>query len=234
MTQLATMSTGNGLTVAGRDEDQSLSLSRIALYQGSNEEEEAYGKHDRGVFLDVLECRELGTTIRIMPVFAFATYAVWRKGESRPVQSWKDRREVPAELLEWTENKDGKRIPPEASESINVVCAVEKEPWPYLIVFKRTGLKCFEKIIKPLEARRALIGSGHGFYELSSVPDKSPDGKPYRRLTAKLVTQTGGNPPDDLVAIGNKVLAASAHARQQAEKLAEDGVGQDDKVPSDE
>lgn len=213
-----------GLAVAGRDEDQSLTLSRVVLYHGTPEEEELYGKHDRGTFVDALERRAVGKSIKIVPVFAFATYAVWREGEKLPVQSWKDRSQVPADLLEWTDKPGGGRQPPEAQESINVVCAVEGEPWPYLIVFKRTGLKAFDKIIKPLEARRAMTGAGHGFYELSSIGDKNPAGKPYQRLTARYVTETGGKPPEELTAIVNKVTSAQDHAQRQAEKLAADDV----------
>lgn len=205
-----------GLVVAGKDE-AGLNLSRVVLYQGTPKEEEVYGKHDRGTFLDSLDYRALGKEVKIMPVFAFATWAVWEQGASAPAQTWTDQRSVPKDLLEWSE-EGGKRIPPQAVESINVVCLVEGQQWPYVIVFKRTGLKAFNRTIAPLEARNASINKPPGLYALSSITDKNGQGQPFQRLTAR----PAGDPPAAMVALGLKILEARGTVRAKAEQVAAD------------
>lgn len=210
---------GGGLQVTGRNSGGS-NLSKVVLFQGTSEEEQVYGQHKRGVFLDALEVRELGEKINIMPIIAFAQWAVWEKGQRAPAQSWNDEKNVPPDLLQWTETADGHRIPPKAQMSVNVICCVNEEPWPVLFVFKRTGLKAFEKTINPLEARRGSVGKCPGLYELSSVDDKNPDGQPYKRLTARPV----GEPPAAMVELAKKVFDAQQRFKQKAAEMADDNV----------
>lgn len=210
-TALATSEDFGGFRIEGRDETGS-NLSRVVMFNGTVEEEAKYGQHTRGVFLDALEVRELGKSIRIMPVHIYATYAQWVKGQKQPVAKWDDKRDVPPELLEWGQDGSGKSIKPEVSESINVLCIVQgvndgnalTEPWPYLFVFKSTALKCFEQTIKPIEARRASTNKCPGLYEISSVPDKNADGQPFNRLTARFA----GEPPADVVTLARLLYKA--------------------------
>ena len=215
--ELATASDfGGGFSVHGKD-DAGSNLSRLSLYQGTAEEAAMYGDHPRGAFLDALEIRELGDKVKIMPVFAFARYSVWEQGQRIPVQTWDDQKDVPPDLLQWGE-ENGKRVPPKAQESVNLICCVEGEQWPYLVVFKRTGLKCFQRTINPLEGRRAAIGKCPGLYELSSIDDKDPNGKPYKRLTARPI----GDPPEDMVALALKVFKAQQTVREKATGLSDE------------
>lgn len=208
---------GGGLHVSGRS-DTGSNLSRVVLFQGTAEESVMYpGNFKRGEFLDALEIRSLGDHVRIMPIFAFAQYAVWEKGQRAPVETWDDEKKVPAPLLEWGE-ENGKRVPPKAQMSINCVCAVNDEPWPYLMVFKRTGLKAFERTINPLEARRGSIGKCPGLYELGSTDDKNPDGQPYKRLTAR----PAGEPPAEMIELAKKVFQARQKFQTKATEMAKD------------
>jgi hypothetical protein len=213
---------GGGLVVQGKSE-AGLNLSRVVLYQGTAEEDEMYGSHKRGTFLDALEVRELGTAIKVMPIFAFATWSIWEEGSRAPVQTWRDQNAVPREMLEWSE-VGGKRTPPQAQEAINVVCAVEGEPWPYLFVFKRTGLKAWGRTIQPLEARRGSIGKCPGLYELGSTDDKNADGKPFKRLSAR----PAGEPTAETVELAKKVFAAQQHLKEKAAEMAETEPGEVD------
>jgi hypothetical protein len=216
--ELATASAadfGGGLMVQGKQES-GLNLSRVVMFQGTAEEEEMYGQHKRGTFLDALEIRELGPAIKIMPIFAFATWSLWEEVSKVPVQTWYNQKDVPADLLAWTE-AGGVRTPPKAQEAINVVCAVDGEPWPYLLVFKRTGLKAWNRTIQPLEGRRGSIGKCPGLYELSSVDDKSGDGKPFKRLTAR----PAGEPSADTITLARKVFQAQQVLKAKAAEMAE-------------
>lgn len=227
MTTAMTMPTtsGGGLVIKGKT-DTGMSLSRVAMFQGTAEEEKMYGEHRRGTFLDVLEVRPLGEKIQIVPIAAFARYSRWEEGNNQPVESWENEADVPAALLQWTEDPDGKRHPPEARESINVVCAVKGEAFPYLFVFKSTGLKAFNKTILPLEQRRAIMGKGHGLYELGSVDDKNSNNQTYKRLTARPV----GEPDAELQAIVDKVKQVQSHIETTARDMADDAAP-DDGIP---
>lgn len=206
---------GGGLTVEGQ-EDTSPQLSRIVMYQGTAEEEEVYGQHSRGVFLDALESRELGTELEFMPVYAWASWAKFVSGQKAPEYSTRNKSEVPAEDLEFGE--DG--TPPAATESINVVIVVQGEAWPYLFVFKRTSLRAFTKTVKPIEARRAATGKTPGLYQLSSTDDKSADGKPFKRLVCRAL----GDPDAEVATLAKQVYDAMEGVKEKAAALADDGA----------
>ena len=214
-TGVATMSAqdfGGGLVVQGGDESGP-QLSKVVLFQGTAEEEEMYGEHRRGQFLDALESRELGEEIRIMPVYAWKTWAKFVKGEKRPEYSTDDFSAVPPDDLEWGE--DG--TPPAVTESINAVVAVQGEAWPYLFVFKRTSLKAFNKTVKPIEARRTATGKMPGLYLLASTDDKSADGKPFKRLTCRSL----GDPDAETATLAKKVFDSLDAYKQHAADLAD-------------
>jgi len=210
---------GGGLVIEGQD-DTGPQLSRIVMFQGTAEEEEVYGEHKRGVFLDALESRELGTEIEFMPVYAWASWAKFVPGQKAPEYSTRNKAEVPPADLEFGE--DGS--PPAATESINVVIVVKGEAWPYLFVFKRTSLRAFSKTVKPVEARRAATGKSPGLYQLASTDDKSADGKPFKRLVCRAL----GDPDKEVAVLAKKVFDAMDSVKEKAESLADDGSSGED------
>lgn len=215
---------GGGLTIEG-DDSNGPQLSRIVLYQGTAEEEEMYGEHKRGVFLDALESREIGAEVKFMPIYAWKSWAKFVPGQKAPEYSTRIKAEVPAEDLEW--GGDNGNEPPAATESVNVVVVVEGEEWPYLFVFKRTSLKAFNKTVKPIEARRATTGKTPGLYSLTSVDDKSADGKPFKRLACRAL----GDPTPDVMALGKSVFDAMDSVKVRAEEMAADGSAEVDGDP---
>lgn len=208
---------GGGLTVKGKS-DTGSNLSKLIMFQGTAEEEKMYGGHKRGMFMDALEIREIAETVRIMPVFAFAQWARWEEGAKQPSQVWHDEKDVPKELLEWTGEGD-RREPPVAQESINVVCCVEGEAFPFTFVFKRTSLRGFQRTISPLEARRGAMGKCPGLYEMTSEDDKNDQGQTFKRLKVRPV----GDPPAELTALAIQVFKAQqAFKAKAAEMVRED------------
>ena len=191
-------------------EETTPQLSRVVLFQGTAEEEEMYGEHKRGQFLDALESRELGASIKIMPVALWQSWARFEQGRKVPVYSTTVKSEVPHQDLEWVND-----MPPAATESINAVVIVQGEPWPYLLTFKRTGLKAFSKTIKPIEARRSMQQKTPGLYELTSVDDKSADGKPFKRMTCRSL----GDPDAETTTLAKTVFDALDQVKQQAHKM---------------
>lgn len=220
-------------SVEGRDQSSN-SLSRCVLYAGTAEEEVKYGKHDRGEFIDALEGREFGSEIYIMPIRAITRYQQWVQGQNRPVATWNNRKEVPPAMLEWKDN--GKGVPPtkpQVSESVDVVCVVvstkggepKLEEFPYIIQFKSTGLATFNKTIDKVEAARSAAGKVPGFYRLFGEDSKSPDGKPYKKLTA----QPKGEPPQEVIEFAVKVRKnIKTLVSQIADVVDDEGGGSDD------
>lgn len=196
---------GSGAVVHGRDAAKA--VSQVVLYQGTSTEEELYGKHARGLFLDALEKRPLGMTVQIIPVAGWMSWSRFEQGQVAPVYSFTDVSKVPADDLRWTE-EGMKRNPPLAVECVNLICVVNDEPWPCLVRFKRTSLKAYQRTIEPLEARH-----GHCLYELGSVPDKNASGQNYRRMTAKLVRRSN----DEELALVDKIKSVLSEVRAKAE-----------------
>lgn len=195
------------------------SLSRMAVFQGTAEEDAMYPGHNlkRGDFFDTLEVRKIGPSVKIVPIMGWVSWACFEKGSKIPVYSTTRRNEVPPEDVQWNENE-----PPRATESTNLVVVVEGEAWPYLFVFKRTGLEAFNKCIGPMEGRRGAMKKGPGLYELGTKDDKNPSGQSYKRLTARLI----GDPTPELIAIATTVHAGMADLRKKAEDMAKanDGI----------
>lgn len=213
---------GGGLRVEGL-EDSGPQLSKITLYQGTAQEQESYGTHERGEFLDALESRRLGKSIKVMPVAAWASWAKFVKGSQTPEYSETNKSRVPPEDLEW--GADG--TPPAATMAINVVAVVENEAWPYLLVFKRTGLKAFNKSIRPIEARRSSTGKPPGLYELASIDDKNADGQPFKRLTCRFV----GDPDADMQHLAKQVYDSIEAVKERAATMEQDAPQTDTEEP---
>lgn len=192
-------------------------LSRMAVFQGTAEEDAMYPGHTlkRGDFFDTLEVRRIGPSVKMVPIVGWVSWARFEKGSKIPVYSTTKRSEVPPEDLQWQENE-----PPAATESTNLVVVVDGEPWPYLFVFKRTGLEAFNKCIGPMEGRRGSMKKGPGLYELGTKDDKNPSGQSYKRLTARLI----GDPTSELLAVATTVHAGMAELRKKAEDMANDNI----------
>jgi hypothetical protein len=164
-----------GALVEGRD--AKMAISRVALYQGTAEEEQMYGpSFKRGDFIETLEKRNLGPSIEIVCIAGWVSWAKFVQGQKMPEYSTRNKAEVPAEDLVWNDDE-----PPAANETVNMVVLVNGEPFPSLFVFKRTGLKAYQRTIEPCEAR-----FGRCVYVLSSEKDQNASKQPYQRLTATM------------------------------------------------
>lgn len=171
-----------GLTVEGGE--SSPQLGRIAMYQGTSQEQQKYGEgvFKRGDFIDVLEGRKLATS-RIVVVHCEVIYQRWDKDQARPAYTYThaQRNLIPAEDLEW----DGD-LPPACAKMYRCIVLVDGEPWPYLFIVKRTMMKAFDHLLA-LEARRTATQRGSGLYELGAEDEKNAAGNSYKRLTVRPV-----------------------------------------------
>jgi len=216
-----------GLEVEGGD--TSPKLGRMALYQGTSQEQATYGegRFKRGDFLDVMEQRKLASS-KIVPIFATVLYQNWPKDAKTPLYTFShaEKHKIPKADLEWDNAK-----PPAATKIYSAVVLVESEPWPYLFQFKKTAARAFEQI-QAFEARRAAMNKGYGLYELYSEDEKNPAGNTYRKLKVR--------PPVDLpesmhdlarsVIAGLATMKAKAAAVEKDEDWGEVGGG-DDEIP---
>lgn len=200
-----------GLVVEGGDSGSK--LGRMALYQGTSQEQATYGegKFKRGDFLDVMEQRKLASS-KIVPVFATVVYQNWPKDSKTPLYTFshEQRHLIPRADLEW----DGDR-PPVATKIYNVVVLVEGEPWPYLLAFKKTAVRCFEQI-QAFESRRAATNRGYGLYELYSEDEKNPAGNTYRKLKVRPPVDL----PESMHELARSVIAGLAAMRAKAAEMA--------------
>lgn len=201
-------------------------LGRLAMYNGTTSEEATYEGCDfkRGNWIDVMEKRKIADSqVNIVPVCGFISWERFDQ-QGKLVYATHERSTVPAEDLEWPEqgqkNSDGK-FGPLASEVWNFVVLVQGEPWPYLLRFKRTGVKAGQDIAQ-LEARYATNGTGHRLYQLSSKQDKNAANQAFLRIGAKPVGQC----PADMLPTLAKAKAAAAAMLSKAKTMAdEDAAG---------
>jgi hypothetical protein len=196
-------------TVEG--DDSSTKLGRISLYQGTSQEQAMYGEGTfrRGDFVDCLERRKIASTF-IIPIHAEIKYQRWDDGAKLPAYTYssKERHLIPAEDLAW----DGSN-PPVAAKLIDMVVAVRGEPYPYLLTFKRTGLRAGELILQ-YEKRRAMKGLRFGMYELGSEDEKNTGGNVFRRLTVKNPVEATEDTFEVLASITQALAAVKAQAAQ--------------------
>lgn len=217
---VAQVDTGGGLVIEG--DDSSASLSRLAMWQGTAEEEAKWPGTTlrRGDYYDTLSGEKIAEP-KIIPIHGWMSWARWDKDSSRPAYSTRNKAEVPTEDLEWS--GPDKTEPPKATECVNLIVMVEGQRWPYLMVFKRTGLKVFRKVIAPLEQRRGMTGQAHGVYKLGAVDDKNSNGQAFKRMTA---TPAGEVSPE-MAATIRTIKTRLGALVSQAEKLAETPDGED-------
>lgn len=205
-------------------------ISRLVLFQGSAEEVEMYGEgFKRGQFLDELERVSLGTKVRIAVIGAWATYAKFVKGQKAPIYSYRGWDSVPEKHrpdFDWS-GPEGKTAPT-GTESINAICAVQTEagdvlPSPFLFVFKRTSMGAWKgkQGIERYDAR-----FGPCLHELSSTTDKNPEGKPYQRLTSRMVVKL--KPGDPMYDVVEACKSQLADLQSQAENKGDTPAAHDD------
>lgn len=208
-----------GLVVEGQD-NSGARMARLALYQGTSEEEARYGKFDRGVFIDTLEKRPVETKA-VMVLGGFTTWSRWSQGSKTPDYTFRNKRDVPKEDLEG--------FPPAAVECVNLIVIVGGEPWPYLLRIKRTAMAAWMNTIQPNEGRRAAAGKGPGCYQLGSQQDKNAAGQTYRRLTVERMYE----PPAEMLELAVKVKEQIAAFKAKADELAaeDDGAKPDANLP---
>ena len=197
-----------GLIMDGAD--SAPTLGRIAMYQGTAQEQAKYGEgvFKRGDFIDVLEGRKLASS-RIVPIYCEVIWQRWDKDQASPNYTYTnaEKYKIPTEDLEW--NGD---LPPACAKMYRVIVLVDGEPWPYMFIVKRTMLKAFDLILQ-LEARRAAAGRGSGIYELGSEDDKNAAGNSYKKLTAK----AAGDIPEALFELYRSSRAGITAIRAKAQ-----------------
>lgn len=235
--ELANVNKGGGLAVpadlrgglAVDGGDSAPKLGRMSLYQGTSQEQAAYGegKFRRGDFIDVMEQRKLASS-KIVPVYASVLYQNWPKDARTPLYTYShaERHLVPKMDLEWSD--DGK--PPAATKIYSAVVLVEGEPWPYLFQFKKTAAKAFEQI-QAFEARRAATNKGYGLYELYSEDEKNPAGNTYRKLKVRPPVDL----PESMYDLARSVIAGMAAMKAKAAQAEREDdfahAGGDDEIP---
>jgi hypothetical protein len=199
--------TGGGAIVAAapvaeiEGDESGGTMPALVLCQGTAQEVERYGDGKRGKFLDSLDGSVIGDKVKVVICGGFMTWSKWIPGGRAPEYTVHRLEDAPAADREWT-GADGARKPPAASECVNAVVCAEGVEWPFLFRFKRTGLAAYNKVIRPLEARRRSMAKGAGVYELSAVSDKNAQGQPYLRLAAKFA----GDIPASMAAQVNAVM----------------------------
>lgn len=200
-------------------DDRGLTLGRMAMYHGTTEEQNTYEGCDfkAGDFIDVLEKRKLASA-RIVIVHGFVSYVKWPQGAKTPDYVVRKVSEIPPEDVE-----DAWKM-----RQINCVVLVDGEPWPYLCVFKRTGLKAGETIFQ-LEGRRTAAGKVRGCYELGSQKAKSEAGQTYHQLTQRPV----GDCPESLFDLLFSCLGQIDVVKAKADEAASEqgGSHDDDTIP---
>lgn len=207
--------------------DESNQIGRIALYQGTIEEQQAYGDVaglKPGDFLDV-DAREKLDSPKIVISFGWKSWTKWIKGQKAPVYSHRNIAEVPAEDLEWRGQKPD-QTPPAAVEAFNYVVFVEGRVWPYLLQLKRTSLSAGVSLRK-WEKARGMIGKPRGLYLLASTKKTNAENKPFFVVTP----QPAGDCPDSMVPILLAAQQAKANIEQRASEKADEkpDTGHDDK-----
>jgi hypothetical protein len=201
-----------------------MGLSKIVMYQGTPEEEMMYGdSFKRGEFLDELEKESFGRSIRIVIVGAWATFAKFVKGQKAPVYSYTGWETVPEHVrpdFEWHDN-----TPPSGTEIINAIVlrVVDNQalPFPYLIQFKRTSMGAWNGKLG-IERHESRFGAC--LYELSGEDASNAEGKPFKKLTSRMVVKL--MPNDPLRIALDECRAQLADLKQQASS-----IGHDDDLP---
>ena len=202
-----------GSIVAGRD--SSASIAQVVMYQGTPTEEQMYGSDfKRGEFIETLEKRSYGFKVEIVCIGGWMSWAKFVDGQIAPEYSHTNKSDVPPEDLEWQDDGGGKRSPPAATETVNMVVLVNGEPFPSLFRFKRTGLKAYGRTIEPSEKR-----FGRCVYELAGVDDKNANNQAYKRLTAKMLRKIPEGDP--ILGVVNAIESEFKASRARFEAAAE-------------
>jgi len=176
-----------GMAMEGVDQDDFL-LPRMHLFQDTGSERESIGKDfEMGDLIDKTECRKLASNV-IVPMAMYKSWAKWEEGEKPPIYSTRDKLEVPAEDLEWN---DG--TPPAATEMFNFVVMVEGEFSPYLLVFKRTGVKA-AKTLLTMQRTRDQMKRGPGRYRVTWSKENGTKG-----VYAKMNIRADGDPNAEML-----------------------------------
>lgn len=215
-----------GIQIEG--ESSGIKLGELKLFQGTGTEAEQYGEHPRGSFIDCLEKKNLGKSVRIAVIGGQKVYTKFIEGQKFPVYviPATEKGRIPAADLADGSGKGGRGTA--AREQVLMIVLVEGQEFPYLFRFKSTALSALSKTIMPLEDRRRLSGRFAGLYELGSKDDKGPGGEAYKRLTA---TDAGDLPESmrDLYVRAKAQLAAyygkarEAAAKGEGAEVVDDG-----------
>lgn len=172
-----------GVTIKG--DQGGLRLGELKLFQGTASEAAQYGEHPRGSFIDCLDKKNLGKSVKIALLGGEKVFTKFVEGQKFPVYvvPASERHRVPPADLRDGSGKNGRGTA--AREQVLGIVIVEGLDFPYLFRFKSTALAALTRTIQPLEDRRRLGNQIMGVYELTSSDDKGPGGEAYKRLNAR-------------------------------------------------
>lgn len=174
-----------GQMVQGDDRSGADLILRVAVYQGTEEEDQKYPGHSfkKGDLIIPALARKAASQL-IVPIVGMKIWQVWPKGAKVPEAVYTSYKDVPQWEREWRPavTEGGNQLPPVATEVVNYVVCIPGEDQPFRMVFKTTSMKAYNSILS-FEASRVRSGKGLGVYEVCSIPDKNREGKPYRRMT---------------------------------------------------
>lgn len=193
-----------GVSIQG--ESGGLKLGELKLYQGTASEAATYGEHPRGTFIDCLEKKDLGKTVKIALLGGEKVIVKFVEGQKFPVYVYPaaERHKVPAADLVEGSGKGGRGTA--AREQILGIVIAEGLDFPYLFRFKSTALAALSRTIQPLEDRRRMSKQIMGIYELYSTDDKGPGGEAFKRLNAR----PAGDLPESMYALASRAKSALA------------------------
>jgi hypothetical protein len=224
----APVQVGKSISSGGRPQQSQQSVSRIVMYQGTQEEEMMYGDtFKRGEFLDELVKESLGRTIRFVVIGNQYTFFKYQKGIKAPVYFYSSWDEVPEHIRpEFTWSGPDGNTPPAGTECANVIILrvlddQSVDPMPYLFQFKRTSLPAWNGKQGIERHENRLVAC---LYELSSVDGSNAEGKPYKKITARMVHRL--KPESELYQTLMQYRAQLADLKQQASS-----IGHDDDLP---
>lgn len=169
-----------GTELAERGADPSLPI--LKLFQGTADEAIEHGNHPPGSFIDTL-LKEQVTSPRIAIAGSQRVWTKFEKGRRAPVYVRLSLAAVPPGDLEGDKYSPDKDKKPAAQEGVVALVVVEGTNAAYLMRFKSTSMRVWDKVIDPHERNRGRKRLICGLYQLGSE-NAEGSGKKYKRMTA--------------------------------------------------
>jgi hypothetical protein len=208
----ALTSTNAPLPTLSGFEESDFKIPVAWLCQGSGEEMEDYPNAVRGAVCSKLFGTPLPST-RFAVIEGWMSWAKFVKGNKQPEYNVTDKADVPAVDLEWSEEADGKRIPPIATQTMNFILLFEGlEEVPHVFRFKKTSFKAGQQLATMVRFLR-----GRMFEFGDNVVETNSEGQKYLVPTVRASDQPI---TDAMVA----VMSAYNESKQQGRVTVDDDV----------